>query len=152
MWTHFDRRGLTLIELLVVVVIIGILATFATPRIRRAMLRNEVISARNAMANLYTTGRLNATQTNRRVVFKRSGNVVWLEAWPRLTPLTGSSRDTLGQVVDLSDRHGVTVNVTGADSVAIDPKGLGSNSVTWRVRRAEFIDSIRVSSYGVILR
>lgn len=145
------RAGFSLTELLIVVVIVGILMAVASPRVRRAWFRSEVIAARNAVANLYTTARLTALQTGRRVVLKRNGNVVTVEAWPRLVALGGSTRDTIGGAVDLFARYGVTLTAT-PDTVFVDPKGLGGNSLVWRVDRAEFADSVRVNNLGIVLR
>lgn len=152
MKTRSRQAGMSLIELLLVIVIVGILVALASPRIRRSLLRTEVINARNAMANMYTTARLAAVQTARRVVLKRNGNVIHVAAWPRLDG-TGSAtaRDTIGTVLDLNAKYGVTLS--GApDSVLIDPKGFGGSSLAWRVDRAEFSDSISVNSLGVIRR
>ncbi|MFN2325578.1 MAG: hypothetical protein ABR551_06795, partial [Gemmatimonadales bacterium] len=135
---------------LIVVVIIGILVALATPRIRRAMLRNEVISARNAMANMYTTARLSALQNNRSVLFQRNGNVVLITASPRLVAVGGSTIDTVGAVVDLNGKHGVTVS-GATTSIAVNPKGLGGQAFTWTVQRAEFADTLQVSAFGRIL-
>ncbi|HUG27220.1 MAG TPA: prepilin-type N-terminal cleavage/methylation domain-containing protein [Gemmatimonadales bacterium] len=150
MKSRSGRAGFSLIELLLVVVIIGILVSLASPRIRRAWFRAEVISARNAMANMYTTARLTALQTNRSVTFQRVGNVVLITASPRLVAAGGSTIDTVGAVVDLGDRHGVTVAGT-QPSVAVNPKGLGGVAFEWTVTRAEFADTLEVSAFGRIL-
>lgn len=150
--THASRRsGFSLIELLIVITMVGILTAIVTPTIRRAVIRNNVISARNAMANLYTTARLTGVQTTRRVVLKRTGNVVHVAAFPRLTPLGGSTRDTVGTPVDLNEEYGVTLTAS-VDSILLDPKGFGGSSLTWVVSRDGFADSIRVNNLGVVIR
>jgi prepilin-type N-terminal cleavage/methylation domain-containing protein len=143
------RAGLTLPELLLVVVIIGMLVAFGFPRMRQGVLRNEVISARNAMANMYTTARLTALQTGRNVTFARNGNVVVVTAAPRLDGAAGS--DTVGAVIDLNDRHGVTVSGTPV-TLTVNPKGLGGTAFTWTVTRAEFSGVLEVSAFGRILQ
>ncbi len=144
--------GFSLIELLIVVTMVGILTAMVAPSIRRGMIRNEVFNARNAVANLYTTARLTGLQTTRRVVLKRSGNVVHIAAWPRLDGTGGATaRDTIGAVIDLNDRYGVTLTVN-ADSILIDPKGFGGATLNWVVSRGGFSDSVRVNNLGVVLR
>jgi prepilin-type N-terminal cleavage/methylation domain-containing protein len=144
------RAGFSLPELLLVVVIIGILVALASPKLRGAWFRTEVINARNAMANLYTTARLTALQTGRTVTFQRVGNLVLITANPRLVEVSGSTIDTVGAVVDLNDRYGVTVGGT-APSVTVYPKGLGGVAFEWTVTRAEFADTLEVSAFGRIL-
>lgn len=143
------RAGFSLIELLIVVVIVGILVSLASPRIRRAWFRNEVISARNAMANMYTTARLTALQTGRTVTLTRDNNVIVITAAPRLDG--GGGVDTVGAVVDLNGKHGVTASGTPT-TVTVNPKGLGGAAFTWIVTRAEFADTLEVSAFGRILK
>lgn len=145
------RAGVSLTELLIVVAIVGILVALASPRIRRSFLRNEVINARNTVANLYTTARLTAVQTSRRVVLKRAGDVVHIAAWPRLDGTGGAlARDTI-RLVDLLAQYGAELAAT-PDSILIDPKGFGGSSLVWRVSRMEFSDSVLVNNLGVVVR
>ncbi len=144
------RAGFSLPELLLVVVIIGILVALGTPRLRGAWFRTEVINARNAMANMYTTARLTALQTGRTVTFQRVGNMVLITAAPRLVAVSGSTIDTVGALVNLNDRYGVTAAGTPT-SVTVNPKGLGGVAFQWTVSRAEFADTLQVSAFGRIL-
>lgn len=148
MKSRSPRAGFSLIELLIVVVIIGILVSLASPRIRRAWFRAEVISARNAMANMYTTARLTALQTGRTVTITRDNNFIVITAAPRLDGGVGS--DTVGAVVDLNGKHGVTAAGTPT-AITVNPKGLGGTAFEWTVQRAEFADTLQVSAFGRIL-
>jgi prepilin-type N-terminal cleavage/methylation domain-containing protein len=149
------EAGFSLIELLIVVTMIGILTAMVAPGIRRAMLRNNVIGARNALANMYTTARLTGLQTTRNVVLKRVGDVVHIAAWPRRDNTGGPlARDTIGAVVDLNNRYGVTLTPASGslDSLLLNPKGFGAANLTWVVARAGFTDSVRINNLGVIVR
>lgn len=143
-----DRRaGVTLIELLIVVVILGLIVVIGVPRISRGLVQQDVRSARDAIAGMHATARAAAIQRSRptRLVF--GSNTMLIRSQD---PVTGTL-DTIGAVVDLESRFGVSLAST-RDSLVFDARGLGTEggSTVITVSRAGRADTVQVNMWGRI--
>ena len=148
------RRGFTLIETLLAVVIVSILVLIGYPKVSRAMAQTDVRSAQTALANMFAKARAAATQGSRKTALMFDGNQVLVTAKPRLVSDGVSAIDTVGTVMNLNALYGVTVT-PGVDSVAFDPRGLGSNfgtTTTFSVARGGHTDSVTIDGLGRVIR
>ena len=119
-----SRSGFTLVEALIVVVVLGLMTLIAFPRMSAAMSRSDLRSARTTMINLVVMARVASMQSNRVTWVKVEGNSAYVGATPRLTPVAGSTADTVGVIHDLGEAYGVTL--AGVDSIRFDPRGFGA--------------------------
>jgi Tfp pilus assembly protein FimT len=138
-------------ELMVGLAVSGSLGLIAVPKIQRTVDRAQVKSARAEVFNRLATARVSAQQGGRVVVFRVSGSLIWATARPRLVPAVGSTRDTLGPVVNLSTAYQVVVSTT-LDSIVFDPSGLSTETGTIRVSRGASSDSVAVTGFGSVIR
>lgn len=145
------RDGFTLIEMLTVVVLIAAVVLMSWPLMRSAKYKSELRSARTSVASMYARARSAAVQYNRATILAFNGPSAVVLATPRLQP--GGTVDTVGRVNNLGVGYGVTVAST-TDSLRVDPRGFGGNAgtVTVRLRKAEFTDSVVISGYGRLLQ
>jgi prepilin-type N-terminal cleavage/methylation domain-containing protein len=140
-----DRRGFSLIELLIVIVIIGAVASFAFPMIRKGMEARRVSGARIAITTLNAKARALAVQRSRVVRLILNGNTISLES---THPVTGAV-----QTVDrrnLYDVYGVSVTST-RDTLIYDPRGLGrQGSITTITvtRPGGYADTVAITPLG----
>jgi prepilin-type N-terminal cleavage/methylation domain-containing protein len=155
--------GFSLVEMLVVVVLIGLMSLFAFPKVVKVFDQSQVRGARQAVLNKFNTARINARQSSRHTFLIRNGDFLWIERAPRLVSLGGSTRDTIGTVMNLGDVTGEIsaawkVSLAGFTSLSIDPRGLviaGSpGSSPWKLvlTRNEAKDSVVISGFGRISR
>ncbi len=150
------RVGFTVVEMMVVVMIVGVLALLGFPKIRRALDKANVRSARAYLGTAVATGRAVAVQRGcRAVVHFTSGasGTVWVTACSRTNP--APAVDTIGGVEPLASRYRVTLTAT-RDSIQFDPRGLSMDGVTTTVQIAGAIaggyDSLLVNTIGKVMR
>ena len=98
-----NRRGFTLIEILIVVVLLGVIVALAGPRLRTALLRQNVRSARDALVTMHATARSSAIQRGRYTALVIAGDTAFVVAQ---NPVTAAF-DTIVNPVNLRTRWGV---------------------------------------------
>jgi prepilin-type N-terminal cleavage/methylation domain-containing protein len=147
------REGFTLIEMLTVVVVISAVVLISFPRMRAAKYKSELRSARSSVAGMYSRARSAAAQYNRTTLVAFNGATAVVLGRPRAVALAGSTVDTIGRTLNFSVGYGVTVTPT-TDTLRLDPRGFGGNAstVTVRLTKAEFADSIMIGGYGRLIQ
>ena len=151
------RLGFTTIELIIVIVMIGVLASIGFPKIRGALDKTNVRSARVSIATFASTARALATQRGCRAVVHFAGgssSQAWVTACPRYAAGAGTV-DTVAMIDDVSGRFNVTMAYT-RDSVQYDPRGLSmdnaSTVVTFTGNVASNTDSVTINPLGKVVR
>jgi len=145
------RSGFTTIEMVIVVVMIGIIAMIGFPKIRQALDKTNLRSARDAVGTLAGTARAAAIQRGCRSVLHFAANTVWV------TTACPTKVDTVSGVQDLYARFKVTMNYS-RDSVQYDPRGLSmdgyaSNTVAWLTGSVSTnTDSVMINPLGKVVR
>jgi prepilin-type N-terminal cleavage/methylation domain-containing protein len=148
---RLGSTGFSLVEMLIVVSMIGLMGLFAWPKVVMVLNQGQVGSARLAVLNKFNQARINARQSSRSAYLIRSEDVLWIERQPRVVPLAGSLRDTIGGYLNLDRSFGVTATVS-SDTVAVDARGLTAG--TWRIllARGAARDSVVISGFGRVTR
>lgn len=144
-----SRRGFTLIEVMIVIVVAGLLFMIGLPRLRDAVVRNNVYQSRVAVSGLYARARAASIEQGRMGYLAISGNRVTVLL--RIAPAGAAWADTVGVVEDLNARYGVTVTASD-DTIRFDPRGFGLNGVTESiaVSRDGIADTVFISAFGRI--
>jgi prepilin-type N-terminal cleavage/methylation domain-containing protein len=147
------NKGFTTIEMVIVVVLMGVIAAMAFPRIRGALDRQNVRSARAAAQTFVVKARAAAVQRGcRGTLHLPADGRMWVTVC-RLVPAGGSTRDTLGPIETLAARYNVTI-LPSRDSVAFDARGLKINfeRVTIAFTHGSITDSLVVNELGKVVR
>ena len=143
--------GFTLIEALLVIVLIGVMAALGVPRIRDALNKQNVRSARVATAAHVVKARAAAVQRGCRatVHVRSSDGAIWVTA----CRTAGAGLDTLGGMDYMNDRYGVTLSTT-RDSIQFDPRGLslGNQSTTITFTNTLATATITVNAVGRVVQ
>jgi len=146
------RNGFTLIEMLIVVVVMGMVAVMGFPRVRDAIRKQNVRSARLAVGTLAAKARALAVHRGCRAVLHftagSSGRI-----WVTVCQVNGTGVDTLGGVEYLAERFRVTLTPT-RDSVQYDMRGLSldNQATTIRLAGSGIQDSVVINSVGKVMR
>jgi prepilin-type N-terminal cleavage/methylation domain-containing protein len=152
-----NRRGFTTIEMVIVVVLIGIIAMIGFPKIRTALDKTNVRSARVSVTTFAALARAVATARGcHSVIHFASGATgrAWVTACPRYAPGAGTV-DTVAMIDDVNARFSVAMTYT-RDSVQYDPRGLSMDNLPTVVRFAGNVasntDSLVINTLGKVVR
>ena len=147
------KSGFTFVEVLIVMIIVGLIAALGIPRIRDAIEKQNVRSARSAYTTLVAKARAAAVERGcRSALFTTSGTNG--RAWVTACRVTGvAGRDTLGGIDPIATRFGITVTA-GKDSITFDPRGLAIERVRTVIQfqSGQIRDSVVINSLGKVTR
>ena len=148
------RSGFTFVEILIVMIIMGLMAALGIPRIRDAVLKQNVRSARAAVATMVAKARAAAVERGCRATLQlRATGRAWVTACRTSAIGATGALDTLGGVENVSGRWSVTMSET-RDSVRFDPRGL---NVDYQITVVRFVsgsiqDSVLINQLGKVVR
>jgi prepilin-type N-terminal cleavage/methylation domain-containing protein len=149
---RLGSRGFTLVETLVVLGAVAVLFAIGFPRVRTAMTKANVRSARSSVITLYNHARNHAVRESRSMTLNFSTTNAWITGSPRRASGTATCGcDTVGTVQYLSSAYGVTITATPA-TFQIDPRGLGvqpsATGTAIILAKSGFQDSVLIYGYG----
>jgi prepilin-type N-terminal cleavage/methylation domain-containing protein len=146
-----NRRGFSAIELLVVFVIIGIIAAFGIPRVRNAVIKSNIRSARAAMGTLVAKARAAAVARGCNATMTFTSATVSIS----VCTVTGTGTQILGGVDSLPARFNV-VMAANPTTLTYDPRGLATNYgtlvVVFTSPDNSIRDSVIVNQLGQVTR
>jgi prepilin-type N-terminal cleavage/methylation domain-containing protein len=152
-----NRSGFTTIEMAIVLVLIGIIAMIGFPKIRTALDKTNVRSARVSISSFAAEARAAAAQRGcRAVIHFVSGATsrAWVTACPRYQAGAGTV-DTVAMIDDVDARFSVGMTFT-RDSVQYDPRGISMDNANTIVRFtgnvAANTDSVVINTLGRVVR
>lgn len=144
------QAGFSMIEMIWVIVLMGLLSILGIPRIRNALQKQNVRSARVAGSTLFVKARTAAIQRGcvANVELPGDGRV-----WVTVCRTAGPGLDTLGGIDNLQDRFGV-VMASGRAQWRFDPRGVtaGNQSAWVFFRNTQAADSFWVNPMGKVVR
>ena len=149
-----NKRGFSAIELLTVLVIVGIITAFGIPRIRSAVLRSNVRSAKAAMGTLVVKARAAAVARgcNATMTLSSTSGTVSIS----VCNVNGTGTQILGGEDSLAARYNVYLTPS-TSTLAFDPRGLAVSYTTLVVRISSdssnsISDSVIVNPLGQVVR
>src|SRR3989440_5889674 len=117
-----SRRGFSLIELITVFVLIGVIAAIGFPRLRDALEKQNVRSAKALIATLAATARGAAIQRGCSATLNLTVDSIWVSACGVNPPANSVQVGTKKLV---GDEFSVTLSSSAA-SVVYDPRGIST--------------------------
>ena len=141
-----NRPGFTLAEILIVMVIMGIVAMMALPKMGHMNDRNQMRSAKDGIAAKLAAARAAAIATGRQAKFYVEGDSM------RMTTFNGATETPKGTTVYLTRQFGVTV-LSPNISIVFDGRGMTSNAGNIvKFKRNALVDSLCISPIGLVNR
>ena len=147
-----NKRGFSAIELILVFVIIGIIAAFGFPKIRSAVIKTNVRSARAAMGTLVVKARAAAVARGCNATMTLTSGTTGTVAIS-VCNVAGTGTEVLGGVDSLAARFNVTMTPS-ASTLQFDPRGLATNFATLYVvfSSNSIRDSVVINQLGQVVR
>jgi len=145
-----SRKGFSTIEMIIVVVLIGVIATMAFPRLRRALEKQNIRSAKALLATLAATARGTAVQRGCSATLNLTVDSVWVTACgvnPPAASVQVGTKKLVGR------EFSVTLNPSAA-TVVYDPRGMATVFQTTSVRiiGPNYQDSVVINQLGKVTR
>lgn len=149
-----NRRGFTTIELILVCVIIGIVAAFGFPKIRNALVKSNVRSAKAAMGTLVVKARAAAVARGCNATMTLTSGTTGTVSIS-VCKVNSTGTEILGGIDSLAARYTV-VMAPSASSLQFDPRGLSTSYATLVVGFSDpshmISDSVIVNQLGEVVR
>ena len=146
------RNGFSMIEMIIVMILIGIIAAIAFPRLRDGLERQNIRSSKALIATLVATARGTAIQRGCSATLNMTTDSVWVTA----CGVTGNpppASVAVGTKKLVGDEFRVTLAPSNAQ-VVYDPRGLSTQfqATTIRVIGAHYTDSVVINELGKVKR
>jgi prepilin-type N-terminal cleavage/methylation domain-containing protein len=140
------RKGFSMIEMVVVVMLIGLIASIGFPRLRDALEKQNVRSAKALIATLAATARGSAIQRGCSATLNMTVDSIWVTACGVNPPAASVQVGTKKLV---GDEFNVTLSPS-AGSVVYDPRGISTvfQATTVRIIGPNYQDSVIINEVG----
>ena len=140
------RKGFSMIEMIVVVILIGLIASIGFPRLRDALEKQNVRSAKALVATLAATARGAAIQRGCSATLNLTVDSIWVSACGVNPPANSVQVGTKKLV---GDEFSVTLSSSAA-SVVYDPRGISTvfQATTVYVVGPHYQDSVVINEVG----
>lgn len=147
------RSGFTFVEILIVMILIGLIAALGVPRIRDALTKQNVRSARAALGTMVVKARAAAVQRGCAASLQLRSTTAWVTACRTNAVGSVATLDTLGGIEQVAARWNVTMT-RSTDSIRFDPRGINSQlqQVTVWLQAGSIRDSLVVNPLGKVIR
>ncbi len=140
------RTGFTLVETLMVIVVVSLTMLIALPKFSDAVAQGNLRTSRAKVMSFFSGARTTSMTSGRPTYLHVEGNQLYVTAIGRRKAGAGV-QDTVTAVENVYSQYGVTM-VSTADSVRIDPSGIGGTTATIRLLKGTRVDTIDISQYG----
>jgi prepilin-type N-terminal cleavage/methylation domain-containing protein len=144
-------NGFTMIEMLMVIVVVSLCGLVALPKFQDALAQNTLHGTRGQVMSRFASARSAAMTTGRVAYLHVHGNQVYVTATPRRTIGGSGTQDTITPIDNIYTLYGVTL-ASDADSVRVDPNGVGGTPATVRLIKGSRVDTVRISAYGRVAK
>jgi len=144
------EQGFSFIEMLVVMILIGIIASLAIPRLRGSLEKQNIRSAKALTSTLVATARSVAVQRGCSATLNMTSDSIWVTACG-VNPVAASVQ--VGTKKLVGEEFNVTLNPSAA-SIVFDPRGIQTSftSTTVRFIGANYRDSVMINQVGKVVR
>lgn len=144
------NRGFSFIEMLVVMILIGIIASLAIPRLRGSLEKQNIRSAKALTATLVATARGVAVQRGCSATLNLTTDSIWVTACGVNPPAASVQVGTKKLV---GSEFQVALQPTAA-SVVYDPRGIQAvfQATTIRFIGPNYRDSVMINQVGKVVK
>jgi prepilin-type N-terminal cleavage/methylation domain-containing protein len=143
-------RGFSFIEMLVAMILVGIIASLAIPRLRGSLEKQNIRSAKALTATLVATARSVAVQRGCAATLNMTTDSIWVTACG-VNPVAAVVQ--VGTKKLVGEEFAVTLNPSAA-SIVYDPRGIQTQFQTTTIRfiGPNYRDSVMINQVGKVVR